>query len=76
MRRLALIVSGGWGAVLAFVLLGAAFDGSIGLIVYLSCVVAVWLFLFVVARRRAPAGTALAVKRLAHDVSGNEGRGV
>ena len=64
MRRLALIVSVGWGAVLAFVLLGAALDGSIGLIAYLSCVVAVWLFLFVVGRRRGPAGTALAVKAI------------
>ena len=64
MRRLALTVSVGWGAILAFVLLGAGLDGSIGLIAYLSCVLAVWLFLFVVAWRRGPAATALALKAI------------
>ena len=64
MRRLALTVSVGWGALLAFVLLGAGLDGSIGLIAYLSCVLAVWLFLFVVAWRRGPAAAALALKAI------------
>src|SRR5689334_13462416 len=56
MRRLALTVSVGWGAVLAFVLLGAGLDGSIGLIAYLSCAFVAW--------RRGPAATALALKAI------------
>jgi hypothetical protein len=61
MRWIGPTVSVVWGALLGFLLLGAALDGSTGLIVYAGCAVAVWACTFFIARRRGPASTRLAL---------------
>jgi hypothetical protein len=61
MRWISQATSCVWGLFLAALLLGAVFDGAIDVIVYAACAFLAWLCAFVLACRRGPSRSRLAL---------------